>query len=87
MTPEEQAKADAEAAKAKKEKADTFMDKLADKVIEKQEKKAAAGKPPSRDSKPDPILDGSDTISGDQDLDEFMFGEKPAAAAKPDGAK
>lgn len=82
MTPEELAAkeaADKEAAKAKK--ADTFIDKVADRILTKQKEAKATETPPSRDRKPDPILD--DTISGDQDLDEFMFGEKPAPTKEP----
>lgn len=78
MTDEEKAAADA---KAKKQ--DGFLDKLADRIIAKQGKAAAAEKPPSRDVKPDPILDDA-SPTGDQDLDEFIFGEKPADPnAKP----
>ena len=79
MTPEELAAKEAADAKAKK--TDGFLDKLADKIMAKQEAKTKAGTPPARDVRKDPILDS--TVTGDEDLDEFMFGEKPAKPTNP----
>ena len=74
-TDEEKAKLEAaETAKAKK--ADSFIDKVADRVVAKQAATKKADVPPKRDVKQDEILES--TVSGDQELDEFMFGESPA---------
>lgn len=67
--------ADKEAVKEKKRAG--FVDQVADKILEKQEAKEKAKNPPHRTPKPaDDVLEDS-SLTGDQDLDEFMFGEKP----------